>query len=281
MKLGRFLLDGQSRLGLVLTDKIVPVPDEIAGDMATLISRWDQLRPRLDELARRPAGATPLAAAKLLAPIARPGKILAIGLNYADHIAEAGLQRPEQQLWFSKQLNTVHPPYEPVLIPKSSNKVDYEVELVVVIGKRGKYIARERAAEHVFGYCIGNDVSVRDWQLATSQWVLGKSFDTHGPFGPCITTADEIGDPHRLAIRCLVNGETRQSSNTKNLVFNVWDQIAHLSQAMTLEPGDIIYTGTPGGVGWAMNPQRVLQPGDVVRCEIEELGAIENKFMAE
>ena len=150
-----------------------------------------------------------------------------------------------------------------------------------MIGKRGRHISRADAPSHVFGYTVGNDVSVRDWQLRTAQWTLGKSFDTHCPIGPAIVTADEVGDPHALGIRCLVNGETRQSSNTSYLVFDLWDQIAYVSQAMTLQPGDLIFTGTPGGVGVAFKPPRLLAVGDVVRCEIDKLGAIENKVVAE
>jgi len=145
----------------------------------------------------------------------------------------------------------------------------------------GGHISREDAPNHVFGYAVGNDVSVRDWQLKTAQWVVGKSFDTHAPIGPSIVTADEIGDPHRLSIKCWVNGELRQNSNTKHLIFNIWDQLAELSQAMTLKPGDIIFTGTPGGVGMGMKPPNFLRPGDTVRCEIEDIGAIESKVVAE
>jgi ureidoglycolate lyase len=159
--------------------------------------------------------------------------------------------------------------------------VDYEAELVVVIGRRCRHVAKERAHEVVFGYCAGNDVSARDWQFHTAQWMLGKSFDTHAPFGPWIVTADEIGDPHALGIRCFVNGEKRQDSNTSNLVFNVFDQIALLSQAVTLEPGDVIFTGTPGGVGMAMKPPRYLKAGDLVRVEIDKIGAIEGRMVAE
>ena len=159
--------------------------------------------------------------------------------------------------------------------------VDWEAEMVVVIGKGGRHIPRDKARDHVFGYACGNDVSVRDWQNRTPQWIIGKGFDTHAPFGPWITTADEVGDPHALDIQCIVNGETRQSSNTCNLVFKVEDQLALLSQAMTLEPGDIIFTGTPGGVGMAMNPQVFLKPGDKVRVEIARLGAIEAMCEAE
>ena len=157
-----------------------------------------------------------------------------------------------------------------------SQALDYEAELVAVIGTGGRHITKEAAPVAVFGYCCGNDAAERAWQMRTPQWMLGKSFDTHAPFGPWITTADEVGDPHGLSIRCLVNGEARQNSNTRHLVFNVWDQLAHVSQAMTLEPGDLIFTGTPGGVGMAMNPRRYLKAGDRVRVEIEKLGALDN-----
>ena len=166
-------------------------------------------------------------------------------------------------------------------IPKVSHFVDYEVELVAVIGKGGRHIAKDKAHECVFGYCVGNDVTERVWQHRTPQWSLGKSFDTHAPIGPWITTPDELDDPHALDIRCFVNGELRQNSNTRHLVFNVYDQVAQLSQAMTLEPGDLIFTGTPGGVGAAMEPRHFLNAGDIVRCEIAGLGHLENTFLAE
>jgi len=242
-----------------------------------MIADWAAVRTEVRQAAES-AQTLPLADIELLAPIARPAKIMAMGLNYADHVAEAGLERPKNQVWFSKQVNTVHPPYAPVQIPMSSEAVDYEVELVFIIGKRGRHISRDDAPDHVFGYCVGNDVTARDWQRRTPQWVLGKSFDTHGPFGPWITTADEVGDPHRLGIRSIVNGDLRQNSNTRELIFNVFDQVEYLSQAMTLEPGDVIYSGTPGGVGVAMTPPTYLKRGDVVRCEIDELGAIECRF---
>jgi len=206
---------------------------------------------------------------------------MAIGLNYADHIAETGMERPGEQLWFAKMANTVNGPHDPVQVPRASSKLDYEVELVAVIGQGGRHIEVGEAPSRVFGYCVGNDVSVRDWQMRTSQWVLGKSFDGHAPLGPWIVTADELPDPHRLDIRCLVNGELRQSSNTRHLVFNVWDQLAHLSQAMTLHAGDLLFTGTPGGVGAAMQPSAWLRAGDVVRCEIGGIGAIENTVVDE
>jgi 2-keto-4-pentenoate hydratase/2-oxohepta-3-ene-1,7-dioic acid hydratase in catechol pathway len=201
---------------------------------------------------------------------------MAIGLNYADHIAESKMETPEHQIWFSKAPTAVNGPYDAIQAPKVSQTLDYEAELVAIVGKGGRHIAKADAAGAVFGYCCGNDATVRAWQARTSQWVLGKSFDTHAPFGPWITTADEVADPHALSIRCLVNGEVRQNSNTRHLVFNVWDQIEELSQVMTLEPGDLIFTGTPGGVGAAMTPRRFLKHGDRVQVEIEGLGALDN-----
>ena len=264
------------RIGVVLGDRIVDAGLE--GDLVDHLPAWPSLAPRLAAL--DPAPGRPLSEVRLCAPVPRPGKIFAIGLNYADHIAESGMGTPERQVWFTKAQTSVNGPFDPVQVPKVSQAVDYEAEMVVVIGRRGKHIPREDAAAYIFGYCVGNDVTERLWQHATPQWSLGKSFDTHAPFGPWITTSDEV-DPHALDIRCTVNGEERQSSNTRHLVFDVFDQVAHLSQAMTLEPGDVIFTGTPGGIGAAMSPRRFLKAGDVVRVEIEGLGAIENRFEAE
>jgi 2-keto-4-pentenoate hydratase/2-oxohepta-3-ene-1,7-dioic acid hydratase in catechol pathway len=282
MKIARFCRGGTPQLAVVVHDRLIPVPAAIAGDdPAGWLSSWPSLRAEIEQYLASDPESIPLAEARLLAPVPRPGKVLAIGLNYADHIAESGLPWPQTQVWFTKTGNCVHAPFDPIQIPRVSDKVDYEVELVAIIGKRGRHISADEAAGHIFGYCVGNDVSVRDWQLATAQWMIGKSFDTHGPFGPWITTADEIADPHALAIACHVNGELRQSSNTRHLVFNLWQQIEHLSAAMTLEPGDVIFTGTPNGVGWAMQPQQTLKPGDIVRCEVERLGAIEARFELE
>ncbi|MBN8847967.1 MULTISPECIES: fumarylacetoacetate hydrolase family protein [unclassified Sphingomonas] len=278
MRLCRFAHDGHSRLGIVSGDVVIPVDGFV--EMIDLIAAWPTLRPWLEDVERQRLGAFALASAELLAPIARPGKIMAIGLNYADHVAESGMKTPEHQTWFAKATSAVVGPFQPVQLPRVSSSVDYEAELVVVIGGGGRHIPEAGALDAVFGYACGNDVSVRDWQLRTPQWILGKSFDTHAPFGPWITTADEV-DPSHLGIRALVNGEVRQSSNTRHLVFDVAAQIAHLSQAMTLEPGDLIYTGTPGGVGMGMKPPRFLAPEDVVRIEIDGLGAIENRFVPE
>jgi 2-keto-4-pentenoate hydratase/2-oxohepta-3-ene-1,7-dioic acid hydratase in catechol pathway len=243
--------------------------------MIDLIADWDAALADVRRVVGQAAEVVSLEEVRLLPPIERPSKIMAMGLNYADHVAEAGLDTPKHQVWFCKQTNTVHPPYAPIEIPKASTSVDYEVELVFIVGKRGRHISKADASGHVFGYCVGNDVTARDWQMRTPQWVLGKSFDTHGPFGPWITTSDEVEDPHRLGIRSVVNDEVRQQSNTRELIFNVFDQIEYLSQAMTLEPGDVVFTGTPAGIGAAMKPPVFLKAGDRVRCEIDELGAIE------
>jgi 2-keto-4-pentenoate hydratase/2-oxohepta-3-ene-1,7-dioic acid hydratase in catechol pathway len=274
MKLATYSHGGTAALGVVQGDRVHPISGLPDNEMATLAGRFDEFRPQVEAALKVPG--LPLSEVRLLPPVTRPNKIMAIGLNYADHIRESSMAWPEQQTWFCKQISALSGPYDPIEVPKVSTALDYEAELVAVIGKGGRHISKEDAPKHVFGYCVGNDVSVRDWQLATSQWVLGKSFDTHAPIGPWITTADEIGDPHRLDIRCFVNGELRQNSNTRELVFNVWDQISRLSGAMTLKSGDLIFTGTPSGVGGAMKPPKHLKHGDKVRVEIAELGAIEN-----
>jgi ureidoglycolate lyase len=269
---------GPPEIGVVDGARIVriqPALPRLASTMIDLIADWDAALADVRRVVGQAAEVVSLEEVRLLPPIERPSKIMAMGLNYADHVAEAGLDTPKHQVWFCKQPNTVHPPYAPIEIPKASTSVDYEVELVFIVGKRGRHISKADANGYVFGYCVGNDVTARDWQMRTPQWVLGKSFDTHGPFGPWITTSDEVEDPHRLGIRSVVNDEVRQQSNTRELIFNVFDQIEYLSQAMTLEPGDVVFTGTPAGIGAAMKPPVFLKAGDRVRCEIDELGAIE------
>lgn len=278
MKLVTYSKDGAPRVGIVADDRVIDAGFD--GTMIDLIAHWDGEGAALADRATA-GGGTPLAETKLLAPLSRPGKIFAIGLNYADHVAESGMEAPQRQVWFTKAQTSINGPYDPILIARNAPFVDYEVELVAVIGKRAKHVAAADAAGYVFGYCVGNDVTERMWQHATPQWSLGKSFDTHAPIGPWIVTSDEIGDPHTLDLRCFVDGEERQSSNTKHLVFDIWQQIEHLSGAMTLEPGDLIFTGTPGGVGAAMDPRKFLKPGEVVRCEIDRIGAIEGVMEAE
>jgi 2-keto-4-pentenoate hydratase/2-oxohepta-3-ene-1,7-dioic acid hydratase in catechol pathway len=279
MKLATFEAGRGPELGAVVGDRIAPLnraAPALPKDMLGLIAAWPAVEAEVRRIAEAGDGTLRLDQVRLLAPIRRPGKIMAIGLNYADHIAESGLGTPEHQIWFSKAATAANGPFDPIQVPKISQALDYEAELVAVIGQGGRHIAKDAAPRAVFGYCCGNDATERAWQHRTPQWVLGKSFDSHAPFGPWITTADEVPDPHALGIRCLVNGEVRQQSSTRHLVFDVWDQIEHLSQAMTLEPGDLIYTGTPGGVGAAMNPRQFLKAGDRVRVEIEGLGAIDN-----
>lgn len=279
MKLVTFDAGAGPEIGAVLDEsRVAPLSrtaPRLATDMVDLIARWADVEPQARRIASEARETVALGSVRLLAPIPRPGKIMAIGLNYADHVAESGQATPANQTWFSKAATSAHGPFAPIQIPKASRAVDYEAELVAVVGVRARHISREAAPKAVFGWCVGNDVSVRDWQMRTTQWVLGKSFDTHAPFGPWITTADETPDPHALGLRCFVNGEKRQDSNTRHLVFDVWAQLELLSQAMTLEPGDLIFTGTPSGVGAAMKPPRFLSAGDKVRVEIDQLGAIE------
>lgn len=278
MKLATYSFDGRVRTGIVVDDHVIDT--EASGSMIDLIRNWDTLRPDLEARAAA-GGGTPLSAVKLAAPVPRPGKVWAIGLNYADHIAESNMETPQSQVWFTKAQTSVNGPYDGIEIAKGTATNDYEVELVAIVGKGGKHISATDAPAAIFGYCVGNDVTERMWQHAGPQWSLGKSFDTHAPMGPWIVTADEVADPHALGLRCFVNGEKRQDSNTRHLVFDIWRQIEHLSVGMTLEPGDCIFTGTPGGIGAAMNPHQFLKPGDVVRCEIDGLGHIEAAMVAE
>jgi 2-keto-4-pentenoate hydratase/2-oxohepta-3-ene-1,7-dioic acid hydratase in catechol pathway len=224
----------------------------------------------------------PLDEVRLLAPVL-PRKFLAIGLNYADHIAESGMEAPQYPVFFNKQTTCVVGPDEGVHMPRISNLLDYEGELTIVIGARCRHVPEDRAAEVIAGYTITNDVSVRDWQIRTPTMTMGKSFDTHGPLGPWIVTADELGDPHNLALRTYVNGELRQDSNTGEMIYDCFQQIAHLSQAFTLEPGDVIATGTPAGIGAVRQPfpEGLLKVGDVVRVEIEGIGELTNAVVPE
>jgi 2-keto-4-pentenoate hydratase/2-oxohepta-3-ene-1,7-dioic acid hydratase in catechol pathway len=218
----------------------------------------------------------------LRAPIDDPQKFLAIGMNYRAHAEEAaaaGIPTPKSQLWFNKQVSCICGPYDPVVIPRASAQVDYEAELAFVIGKRCRHVAAADAFGVVAGYMVCNDVTARDWQFRSPTYTLGKSFDTHGPIGPWITTADEVPDPHALMLHLSVNGIERQRSSTGDMIYDIRQQIAYLSTVMTLEPGDLIATGTPSGVGIAANS--FLRHGDIVRVEVDGLGAIENRVVAE
>jgi 2-keto-4-pentenoate hydratase/2-oxohepta-3-ene-1,7-dioic acid hydratase in catechol pathway len=213
---------------------------------------------------------------RLLAPVPRPGKLICIGLNYRDHAAESNMAIPERPVVFSKFTTSVIAPNEPVVLPKESEQVDYEAELAVVIGRTAKRVDRSRALEYVLGYTIVNDVSARDFQFADGQWQRGKSCDTFAPMGNAIVTKDVVTDPHNLAIRLRLNGNTMQDSNTNQLIFGVPELISFLSETITLEPGDVIATGTPPGVGFARKPPVYLKNGDVMEVEIEKLGILSN-----
>lgn len=217
----------------------------------------------------------------LNAPVPDPGKIICVGLNYADHAKEAGLPLPEFPTVFSKYSNTVNAPGAPIVLPKISAEPDYECELGVVIGQRAKNVSQADALSYVAGYLPFHDVSARDYQMRTSQWTLGKTFDTFAPMGPALVTSDEVGDPHTLDIQLSIGGEVLQTSNTSNLIFKIDYLVSYLSSIMTLEPGDVIATGTPAGIGGARNPKRFLKPGETVRIEISKLGVLENPVVAE
>jgi ureidoglycolate lyase len=280
VKLATFEVASRVLLGAVSGSEVTSLTDRIDGlprDMSSLIAAWEAFSPAIGAARGRDFD---LDEVVLRAPIARPGKIFCIGLNYADHAAEAGLEIPKKQFWFTKPPSSVVGPFDAIERPVVSRALDYEAELVFVIGKRCKHVSVEDAYNAIFGYCAGNDVSVRDWQTQTTQVTIGKSFDTHAPFGPWIVTADEL-DPRNLGIRSFVNGEKRQESNTRQLIFDCAAQLSHLSQAMTLEPGDIIYSGTPAGVAAVMKPPKWLVPGDRVRVEIDGIGSIENEVVDE
>ena len=284
MKLATFRDGDGVRIGIVVGELVIDLSaaaPELPTDMTAFLAAGDAAMARAEAVQDDADHALPVDNVEFLAPVPRPGKILAIGLNYADHIAETGAQTPTTQIWFNKQTTAVNAPYAGIVKPSVSDDVDYEGELVFVIGKRAKHVPAERASEVIAGYCCGNDVSVRDWQSASRTMQMGKSFDTHAPFGPWIATPDEVGDPHTLGLRTYVNGEKRQDSNTRFLVFNCFEQIAHLTKAFTLEPGDVIFTGTSAGVAAAMNPPPWLEVGDVVRIEIDRIGYIENTMVEE
>ncbi len=231
---------------------------------------------------RQPGGeVVPLSEVRLRAPITRPAKIVAIGLNYEDHANETGQELPEKPIVFAKYPNTIVGPGEPIRIPPITEQVDYEAELAVVIGQRAKNVSEGEALEYVFGYMNGNDVSSRDLQFSEGgQWTRSKSIDTFAPIGPYIVTRDEVPDPQSLSIRCMLNGEVVQDGTTSDMVFSVAELVSFLSHGMTLEPGDIILTGTPAGVGFVRDPQLFMQPGDEVTVEIEGLGALTNPVEA-
>jgi 2-keto-4-pentenoate hydratase/2-oxohepta-3-ene-1,7-dioic acid hydratase in catechol pathway len=285
MKLCTFVHGGRTGIGVVMEEEVVDLAaaaPELPRDLVGLLAAGDTaLRRAGAAAANETRGRLPLGSVRLASPILRPPKFLAIGLNYADHVAEAGIEPPKLPTVFNKQSTCVTGPRDPIHLPRVSKALDYEGELGFVIGRRCRHVPRERAHEAIAGYLVVNDVTVRDWQFRVPTWTMGKSFDTHGPLGPWLTTADEVGDPHGMRIRTWVDGELRQDSNTKQLIFDCFAIVEHLSTAFTLEPGDVVATGTPGGVGIAMKPPRLLAAGSVVRVEIEGLGALENPVVDE
>ena len=289
MKFATFHRDSALHLGAVQGDIIV---DLTAADADVPQSMADLLVGGADAVAAARAaassGKSALALDKvaLAAPIGSPAKFLGIGLNYRSHLDElkrhGGLVPPgTNQLWFNKQVSSINGPYDPIHLPDVSDQLDYEGELAVVIGRRCRHVARADAHRVVFGYMVVNDVSVRDWQARSPGGLLGKSFDTHGPCGPWITTADEVPEPEQLALRTWVDGELRQDGNTSEMVAKLADMICYLTTVFTLEPGDILCTGTPAGVGQGFDPPRFLKAGQRVRVEIEGLGAIVNEVVPE
>ncbi|WP_298236438.1 fumarylacetoacetate hydrolase family protein [uncultured Azohydromonas sp.] len=285
MKVARFTAEGRTAIGIVQDDRVFELSTLVAQAPATIrevLAAGSGLRQRIQAALRQPPAGRALSSVRLLAPVPDAQKYLAIGMNYRDHAEEArraGVPVPTSQLWFNKQVSCITGPFDPVYKPRVSEQLDYEAELGVVIGTRCRYVSEAEARHVVGGYFVANDVSARDWQRQSPTFTLGKSFDTHGPTGPWITTADEIEDPHALQMRLWVNGELRQQASTGGMIFNIWQQIHHLSQVMTLEPGDLIATGTCANVGIALG--KLLQPGDVVRVAIDGLGHIENRVEAE
>jgi 2-keto-4-pentenoate hydratase/2-oxohepta-3-ene-1,7-dioic acid hydratase in catechol pathway len=280
VRLCRFATGGDPALGVVEGDEVVDLSStEAPPEPAAALDALG--RERLAALATN-APRLQLADVRLLAP-ASPRKYLAIALNYADHIAELGMEAPEVPVFFNKQVTCVVGSGAEIHMPKVSTFLDYEAELALVIGRRCRHVSAERVHEVIAGYTCANDVSVRDWQGRAQTMTIGKSFDTHGPLGPWLVTAEELGDPQDLRIRCRVNDELRQDASTAEMVFDCFQQVAHLSEAFTLEPGDVIATGTPAGVGLGRKPVRdnLLHVGDTVRVEIERIGELANTVVEE
>ncbi len=279
MKLVTFKYNNQTGVGAIVGDRIIPGSDSnsLPDNMIDFLAAGDKALKNMQQLIENtPARSIPITRTRLLAPIPRPGKFLGISLNYADHIAETALDKPEYPTFFTKQSSCVIGHGESIQQPVVSEKLDYEGELAFVIGKRCRHVPVDQAHKVIAAYTIVNDVSVRDWQMRSPTWTLGKSFDTHGPMGPWLVTADEINDPHNLKIRTWVDRELRQNANTRDMIFNCYEMVAYLTQAMTLEPGDVITTGTPSGVGVKMSPRGYLKAGQTVTIEIEGIGRLEN-----
>lgn len=252
---------------------------ELPVSVRALLEGGPKYRNALADIAEMPKAVRyPAGTVKLLPPIPDPPKIVCVGLNYRDHAEESGVPIPKEPVLFSKFTTALTSHGEAIVLPPVSKEVDYEAELVIVLGKRGRFLSLQAAEDAIVGYTVGHDVSARDWQLKKDgkQWLAGKTFDTFAPLGPVIVTKDEIPDPHALAISLRLNGQTMQNSNTRQMIFTAAQIVAYLSQVVTVEPGDVIFTGTPPGVGFARKPQVFLKAGDVVEVEIEKIGVLRN-----
>ncbi|HUI02228.1 MAG TPA: fumarylacetoacetate hydrolase family protein [Acidimicrobiales bacterium] len=272
------------RTGVMLEGEVVDLTDPavgLPGDMTQLLVEGPGALERAADAPRTGARRLPAALVHLRPPVPHPPKVLGIGLNYGAHIAETGAPRPEYQVWFNKQRTCVIGPGDAIEVPRQSEQVDYEGELAMVVGRRCRRVSVSEAPSVVAGFTICNDVTVRDWQWRTPTWTLGKSFDTHGPTGPWIVAGDDMADPHGLRLRTWVNDDLRQDSSTGDMIFSCWEQVSYLSEVFTLEPGDIISTGTPAGVGMSFDPPRWLAAGDVVRITVDGIGTLENPVVDE
>jgi len=282
MRLVSFSKAGGSAVGLRQGDSIIDLSvaaPKLPRTLAGILAAGASAKAELKKVAAKPRKNAVLKASKvkLLPPIPAPGKILCVGLNYKDHAAETGNPLPTYPVIFTRFTSTLVPHGGKMLTPRASTMLDYEAELAVIIGKRGRNIAKDKALSHVGGYACFNDGSVRDYQMKTSQFTLGKNFDGTGGFGPDLVTPDELPKgAHGLKIKCRLNGQTLQDGTTADLVFDVASLIAEISTVMTLEPGDVIITGTPAGVGMARNPKVFMKPGDVCEVEIEKIGVLRN-----
>ncbi len=288
MKLVTFVQNGTTHIGALVSkngeERVVDfsqADSSLPKDMIAFLAGGQGTRAAAQKAINGASSTLSLSAVKLLAPIPRPGKIICIGLNYSDHAAETGQAIPKFPVVFSKYSNTVIATGEAIVLPHVSNEVDYEAELGFVIGNTARHVSAAQALDYVAGYMPINDVSARDYQSRTSQWTIGKTFDTFAPMGPALVTADEIANPNNLKISLTINGETLQNSNTDKLIFNIQQLVESISEVMTLEPGDVVSTGTPPGVGMARNPKRFMKAGDVVNVTIEGLGTLSNPVVAE
>jgi 2-keto-4-pentenoate hydratase/2-oxohepta-3-ene-1,7-dioic acid hydratase in catechol pathway len=278
-----FERNGSAGPGVIAGSNVIGLKGAGFPTLVAIIEGGTEARQRVEAwLEKPPADAiAPRAGTRLLAPIPRPPKIICVGLNYRDHAIESKMEIPKVPTIFAKFATSVIGPGDAIVLPKLSAKPDYEAEFAFVIGKSGRYVPKDRWQDYVFGYTNFNDVSARDYQMATTQWMMGKTFDTFAPFGPAIVTADEIADPHALDIQMVINGEVLQSSNTSQLIFRIPELIEYLSSVFRLEPGDIVSTGTPSGVGFSRTPPRWLRPGDECVVRISGLGELRNPVRAE